>query len=135
MMALMATETRDDLSRLVKERRAELGLSLARVVAACGDPELNVSWLSRLEHNQVREIPGRDRLAALSKGLQLPFRVVAGACAAQFLGYGEVESEDGEARAIAARLHELSAAELVQLRAIVDAFARSRPSVAPPGES
>lgn len=130
-MALMATETRDDLSRLVKERRAELGLSLARVVGACGDPELNVSWLSRLEHGQVREIPGRERLAALARGLQLPFRLVATACAAQFLGLVTVDSEDGAAQAIVDRLPEFTEAELIQVRAIVDAFARSRPGATP----
>lgn len=134
MMATMATETRDDLSRLVRERRAELGLSLVRVVEACQDPGLSKSWLNRLELAQVRDIPQRERLTALARGLQLPFRLLAAAAAAQYLGLVTVEHEAGDRRAIADRLPEFTDAELVQVRAIIDAFARNRPGAMPDAE-
>lgn len=127
MMTAMVEETRDQLSRLTRERRAELGLSLAKVADASGDPDLAASWISRLEHNQVRDIPTRARLEALARGLQLPPRQVARAAGVQFWGLTEEYSEDESARAIVDHLEGMTEAEKRQLRAMVEAFARTRP--------
>ncbi len=126
-MATMTTTPRDDLSRLVRGRRAELGRSLAQVVRAAGDPSLNESWVNRLELGQLRDVPKRERLASLARGLQLPFAELARAAAAQYLGLQETWSGDHQARAVVAHMEELTPAEREQVRAIVEAFARSRP--------
>ncbi|MFJ1995254.1 helix-turn-helix domain-containing protein [Streptomyces asiaticus] len=122
----MVEETRDQLSRLVRDRRAELGISLAKVAEASGDPDLAPSWISRLEHNQVKEIPGRRRLEALGRGLQLPPRQLARAAGAQYWGLSEEYAQDESARAIVDHLEDLSEPERRQLQAMIEAFARNR---------
>ncbi|MFI7315203.1 helix-turn-helix domain-containing protein [Streptomyces hygroscopicus] len=122
----MVEETRDHLSRLVRDRRAELGISLAKVADASGDPDLQASWISRLEHNQLKDIPTRARLEALGRGLQLPPRQLARAAGAQYWGLTEEYSQDESARAIVDHLEEMSAPERRQLQAMIEAFARNR---------
>jgi len=127
-MATMADEMRDELSRLVKERRAELGMSLAQVEAASGDTTLTASWINRLENGQLRDAPKRDRLASLAAGLQLPFQVVARAAGAQFMG---IEDEAGwnadhSVRVVVARMAELSEDGRKDLADLAEIFARGR---------
>ncbi|MFD1832449.1 helix-turn-helix domain-containing protein [Streptomyces desertarenae] len=124
----MLEETRDQLSRLTRERRAELGVSLARVAEASGDPTLHSSWITRLEQGKIREIPSRERLEALARGLRLPPQQVARAAGQQFLGISEEYSTDGDARAIVDYLETFSEEDRRALRAMVEAFARSRRS-------
>lgn len=127
MMALMAKETRDDLSRLVKERRSELGMSLSQVVEASGDPDLNASWINRLELGQLREVPKQQRLEALARGLRLPFQTVARAAAAQFMGVESEEPEwssDGSVQIVVARMGELDAEGRRELAEVAEIFAR-----------
>lgn len=126
MMTAMVEETKDPLSRLVRDRRAELGLSLAKVAQASGDPDLNASYVSRLEHNQVRDIPTRERLEALARGLQLPMRQLARAAGAQFWGLAEEYSDDGSSRVVVEHMEDMSESERRQLAAMVEAFARTR---------
>lgn len=121
-------EQREHLSRLVRDRRAELGLSLSKIADASGDPELQASWISRLEHGQLRDIPTRGRLEALARGLQLPVRQVLRATAAQFWGLDEERSADDSARAIIDHLDEMTEGERAQVQAMIEAFARSRPT-------
>lgn len=127
MMAVME-KTRDQLSRLVKERRAELGLSLAQIAEASGDPDLNPSWISRLENGQLRDAPKRERLAALAEGLRLTFQLVAKAAAAQFMGVDDDAewSSDGSVRAVVARMAELSEEGRRDLADLAEIFARGR---------
>ncbi|MFP8959992.1 helix-turn-helix domain-containing protein [Streptomyces nanhaiensis] len=120
--------TRDQLSRLVRDRRAELGLSQARVATASGDPTLHTSWITRLEQGKIRDIPDRDRLEALARGLQLPPQQVARAAGEQFLGIDEVRSEDETARAVVHFMETFSEADKLAVKAMVEAFARSRRS-------
>ncbi|MBP8536128.1 helix-turn-helix domain-containing protein [Streptomyces sp. MK37H] len=122
----MVEETRDQLSRLVRDRRAELGISLAKVAQASGDPDLAPSWINRLEHNQLKEIPNKARLEALGRGLQLPPRRLARAAGAQYWGLAEEYSQDESARVIVDHLEDLSGPEKRQLQAMVEAFARNR---------
>lgn len=128
MMTAMAEQTRDDLSRLVRDRRAALGISLAKAAEASGDPDLHASWITRLERGQVRDIPSRARLEAIARSLQLPVRQVARAAAAQFWGLDEERSADDSARAVIDHMESLSAEERAQLAAMVEAFARNRRS-------
>jgi transcriptional regulator with XRE-family HTH domain len=128
MMLAMVEETRDQLSRLVKERRAELGVSLAQIVELSEDPDLNPSWISRLENGQLKDAPKRERLVSLAKGLRLGFQLVARAAAAQFMGVEDDAewSSDGSVRAVVARMAELSEEGRRDLADLAEIFARGR---------
>jgi hypothetical protein len=125
MMSVM-TEHRDDLARLVRERRDELGLSVARVAAAADHRDVIASWVSKVELNQLRSAPPKDRLEALARALQLPAVRVLRAAAAQHYGVDEIVSEDGTARAIAENVAEMAPADQAALLAMVEAFAREK---------
>lgn len=128
MIAAMANETsRDQLSRLAKSRREEMGMSMSQLVAACEDPDLNSSWISRLENGQLKEVPRRPRLEALAKGLRLPFQVVAKAAGVQFMGIESEEPEwssDGSVQAVVARMGELDEEGRRDLAELAEIFAR-----------
>lgn len=128
MMAVMAdeTQTRDQLSRMAKARREELGLSMAELAAVSGDEQMAASWVSRLEQGQLRDIPRRDRLAALARGLQLSYQTIARAAAAQFLDVEDdaVWSEDGTVRIVVDRMGEMSESGRQELAEIAAIFSR-----------
>jgi transcriptional regulator with XRE-family HTH domain len=132
MMAVMAdeTRTRDELSRLCKARREELGLSMAQLAAATGDEQMASSWVARLEGGQLKDIPRRDRLAALARGLGLSYQTVARAAAAQFLDVEEdaVWSDDGTVRAVVDRMGELDEVGRRELAQIAELFSRRHTS-------
>jgi transcriptional regulator with XRE-family HTH domain len=132
MMAVMVdeTRTRNELSRLCKERREELGLSMAQLAAATRDEQLASSWIARLENGQLRDIPRRDRLAALARGLRLTYQTVARAAAQQFLDVEDdaVWSSDGTVRLVVDRMGELDATGRQELAEIAEMFARRRSS-------
>src|SRR5690349_13056269 len=131
MMAVMADQTtRDQLSRMAKARREELGLSMAQLAAATGDETLASSWVARLEQGQLRDIPRRDRLAALARGLQLSYQTVARAAAAQFLDVEDdaVWSADGNVRIVVDRMGEMSESGRQQLAEIAEIAARRHDS-------
>lgn len=126
MMAVMAdeTQTRDQLSRLCKERREELGLSMAQLATASADPQMAASWVARLENGQLRDIPRRERLAALARGLKLSYQTVARAAATQFLDVESdaVWSDDGRIRVVADHMGEMderSRQEMLQIAEIL----------------
>lgn len=128
MMVAMAdeTQTRDQLSRMAKARREELGLSMAQLATATGDEQLASSWVARLEQGQLRDIPRRDRLAALARGLQLSYQTVARAAAAQFLDVEDdaVWSVDGDVRIVVDRMGELDETGRRELAQIAEMFSR-----------
>lgn len=128
MIAVMANETTlDQLSRLVKKQREELGQSMSQLVAACEDPDLNSSWISRLENGQLKEVPKQPRLEALARGLRLPYQIVAMAAAAQFMGVkseGPEWSSDGSVQVVVARMGELDEAGRRNLAELADLWAR-----------
>ena len=123
-MSVMTRGTRDQLSQMAKARREELGLSMAQLAAATGDDTLASSWITRLENGQLRDIPRRDRLAALANGLRLSYQTVARAAAQQFLDVEEdvVWSSDGTVRAVVDRMGELDETGRQELKAIADLF-------------
>jgi transcriptional regulator with XRE-family HTH domain len=126
MMVVMTKTTRDQLSSLAKQRREELGLSMAQLAAATEDEQLASSWIARLETGQLRDIPRRDRLAALAKGLRLTYQTVARAAAAQFLDVEDdaVWSSDGTVRAVVDRMGELDETGRQELAQIAELFSR-----------
>lgn len=126
MMVAMTDVTRDQLSQMTKRRREELGLSMAQLAAVSGDDSLASSWIARLETGQLRDIPRRDRLAALARGLQLTYQTVARAAAQQFLDVEDdaVWSADGTVRAVVDRMGELDETGRRELAQIAEMFAR-----------
>jgi hypothetical protein len=99
---------------------------MAQLAAATEDEQLASSWIARLENGQLRDIPRRDRLAALAKGLQLSYQTVARAAAAQFLDVEDnaVWSEDGTVRAVVDRMGELDETGRRELAQIAEMFSR-----------
>jgi len=129
-MIAMETQARDQLSRMAKARREELGLSMAQLATATGDEQLASSWIARLEGGQLRDIPRQARLAALAKGLRLTYQTVARAAAAQYLDVEDdaVWSEDGTVRAVVDRMGELDETGRRELAQIAEMFARRHSS-------
>ena len=129
------TRARTHLSDFVRDRRAELGLSLRGLEARCVDPEtgedglVKYSWIDRLEKRQPVIPPQLPELRALAAGLQLPLSVIQDAAGAQFFGIDSLRDQSGEVRAMVAHAEGLSPEDQAKVAAIVEAFARqSRPS-------
>ncbi|MEI5102589.1 XRE family transcriptional regulator [Streptomyces sp. PmtG] len=130
-MTLMGEHERTDFNDLVRERRAELGISLRELEARSLDPETGeqarFGWIAKVEKGRPTDAPPPALLRALAVGLELPLRVLQEAAAAQFLGMTSyVWSEDRTTRVLAAHIEEMSDAERRQLAEIAETFARRR---------
>lgn len=131
-MALMAEQgQRTDFVDLVRERRAELGISLRELEARSIDPasgeQARFGWLSKLERGGNVTPPSEGLLVALSIGLALPPRIVQESAAAQFFGLiTPVWSEDRSTRVLVAHIDDMSEPERQQLADIAESFARRR---------
>ena len=133
-MSLMAAEDRasaptgrNDLSDLVRERRAKLDLSLrgleARTVnPETGEPLCRYSWINKLEKLQAIVPPSYPQLVALAEALELPLGKVQDAAGAQFFGIDTVWSASGEARALAARADRMTPEQREQLLRLIETF-------------
>ena len=126
------TEQRTDFADLVRQRRAELNISVRRLAEQSvdhdtGERPFKFGWVSKLERGESTDAPSEAILRALHIGLGLPLRVVQEAAAAQYLGMqSQVWSEDRTTRVLAARIEEMSAEERRQLADIAETFARRR---------
>jgi transcriptional regulator with XRE-family HTH domain len=126
---------RDHLSRLVRERRAELGLSLRQVADASGSPDLKANWINRLERGKVIKAPDPSRTAALARGLQLDPGDLEQAAHWQYVtvqppatpgGMDTVWSHDGRARTFVADFMSLSDEDKIKvMRALQEALRES----------
>lgn len=131
-MHAMAEQQRTDFSDLVRDRRAELGISLRQLEERSIDPErtgvqAKFGWLSKVENRKPIDTPSLAQIRALSAGLELPLQVLQEAVAAQFLGMvGQVWSEDRSTRILAARIEEMDPVERQQLADIAESFARRK---------
>lgn len=126
------TETRTDFSRLLRDRRAELGISL-RALADTDDPEhlgsrpLTHQRIDRLEKNPPKITPPSPaELRTLAAGLRISLHALQSAAAAQYFGLESAYSADHAALALIPGWDEMTEAERAQLRAIIDAFAAAR---------
>ncbi|MFD7224801.1 XRE family transcriptional regulator [Streptomyces sp. NPDC059883] len=87
------------MSDLVRDRRAELGLSLRKLADLCIDPEdpgeplWKFAVINRLERHLPVIPPQLPELRALAAGLSLPLWKVQGAAGAQFFGIDTVWSD------------------------------------------
>lgn len=128
---------RTDLQDLVRDRRAELGISFATLESRCLDPvtrEVTVksSWLHRLESGEPTQAPQEPQLRGLAAGLDLPIAVVKRAAAAQYMGIlpeeGSIWSSSREGQIHLARMEDLSPEERQAAAEMVEVFVRARRS-------
>lgn len=134
MGPMVEQEARTDLGDLVRNRRAELGLSLRSCAALCIDPETSTQpfqygWIDKLEkHRSDIATPELSWLRALAAGLSLPLRVVQEAAAAQFWrmtpSSEPVWSASGEGRILVARMEQLSASDRQILADLAESLSR-----------
>jgi transcriptional regulator with XRE-family HTH domain len=125
------TEQRTDFADLVRQRRAELAVSLRKLAEQSVDPDggrpVKFGWLSKLERGEPTEAPSPAVLRALHVGLSVPLRVLQEAAAAQYLEMESfIWSQDRTTRVLAARIEEMSEEERQQLADIAETFARRR---------
>lgn len=125
------TEPRTDFADLVRQRRAELNISVRTLAARSVDPETGTQakfgWISKVERGESTDAPSAATLRALSAGLSLPVRVLQEAAAAQYLDMESfIWSQDRTTRVLAARIEEMSDEERRQLAEIAETFARRK---------
>ncbi|MFI8853623.1 helix-turn-helix domain-containing protein [Streptomyces sp. NPDC053499] len=118
---------RSQLSELVRERKAALGLSYERLAERCINPDtgeqtVKASWLHRLANGQPVIPPDYATLCGLAAGLEVPLGRVQDAAGAQFFGIDTVWSTSGEARALVERADRLTPKQREQLQRLLDAF-------------
>jgi transcriptional regulator with XRE-family HTH domain len=136
MRAMTEPAQRTDFTDLVRERRAELGISLRELeVRSVHEPsgtQAKFGWLSKLENGKPVDTPKPGLLEALAVGLSLPVKILKIAASRQFLDHDSeadasvVWSEDLTTRIIVARAEEMSDEDRQQLAAIAETFARRR---------
>ncbi|MFJ5954312.1 helix-turn-helix domain-containing protein [Streptomyces noursei] len=126
-----AAET-TEFADLIRERRADLGLSLAQFEKRSIDPvtgaQVKSGWVYRLETGESVIPPRKPQLRALQQATGLPLHELQDAAAAQFFGIERVWAESGEASALVRRTERLTEDQREQLLRLIDAFA-------PPGQS
>lgn len=126
------TEQRTDFADLVRQRRAELGVSVRALAEQSVDPEtgerpFKFGWVSKLERGGSTDAPSAAILRALAAGLSLPLRVLQEAAAAQYLDMESfIWSQDRTTRVLAAHIEEMTDEERRQLADIAETFARRR---------
>lgn len=125
------TEQRSDFADLVRQRRADLNISVRTLATRSVDPEtgtqVKFGWISKVERGESTDAPSAAALRALSAGLGLPVRVLQEAAAAQYLDMESfVWSKDRTTRVLAARIEEMSDEERRQLAEIAETFARRK---------
>ncbi|MFB6963096.1 helix-turn-helix domain-containing protein [Streptomyces sp. NPDC056309] len=120
----------DDLLRLVKARRQELGLSFHSLAAASVDVEsgavVSKGWLYRLETGAPVIAPSAEVLAALAVGLRLELARLQEAAAAQFFGLRLPWEASGEAAEWLAALEVLPDGQRRALLDLVQVMAKDR---------
>ncbi|MER5750694.1 XRE family transcriptional regulator [Streptomyces sp. NPDC002088] len=125
------TEQRTDFTDLVRQRRAELKITVRKLEELAVDPETGVQakfgWISKLERGGNTDAPSAAILRALSVGLSVPLRILQEAAAAQYLDMESfIWSQDRTTRVLVAHIEEMTDVERQQLAEIAETFARRR---------
>lgn len=135
-MTAEQTQGRYDLSDLVRDRMAELGLSYRRLEEVCVDPEAAATADTRAEplwkrgtlENLVKrrrtQVPDFERLRALAAGLQVPLIRVQEAAGRQFFGVDTVWSADRRVRALVEGFDELDDEDQARVLALMESRRR-----------
>ncbi|WP_051766133.1 helix-turn-helix domain-containing protein [Streptomyces sp. NRRL F-5135] len=119
---------RTELSDLVRERRAELGLSLRALAARCIDPEgtdeplWKFAVLNRLERGLPVIPPKLPELRALAAGLDTHLLIVQGAAGWQFMGIEAAWESSMRERTLLEGYLALSSADQDRVRSIIRAW-------------
>lgn len=114
-----------ELVNLIKDHRERTGLSLRdmekRTIAPeSGTPALSWTWFQKLEAGTLAKNPTRSQLHWLAVALDLPYKTVAYAAAAQYYDVENVESEDGQVRSLVQRVERMTTEERDRLRQLMD---------------
>lgn len=125
---------RTDLSDLVRDRRAELGLSLRALTERCIDPDtgevpFKFGWIGKVEKADPTVVaPRLPLLRALAAGLAYPLRAVQDAAAAQYMGIVQdaIWSQDRSTRITVARMGELSEEEREEFAHMAELWTRRK---------
>lgn len=131
-MAANPDQSARTLSDVVRDRRAELGLSLREAEERCVDPETG-KGVSRTYVNNLEkaapdlEPPSPSRLRALAAGLDLPLAILQEAAGQQFYGVSTIWAPSGKARSFVARFDELDSSDQDRILAMLEAFASAKP--------
>ncbi|MEV5368944.1 MULTISPECIES: hypothetical protein [Streptomyces] len=138
MTADKATEGTDrtDLSDLLRDRMAELGLSIRTAADATIDPRAPEAGplykrgtLENLLKNAVSRAPSEQQCRALASAFRLPLTAVQRAVAAQYQGYiAERWNRSERARILVARIDEMDDEELARLEKLADVVLEDSPS-------
>lgn len=119
---------RTDLSDLLRDRMAELGLSFRTAADLTIDPHhpddgplYKRGTLENLIKNRVQSAPSEAQCRALAAAFQLPLVAVQRAVAAQYQGYiAERWNKSERARILVARIDEMDDAHLERLARLAD---------------
>ncbi|MFE2556034.1 helix-turn-helix domain-containing protein [Streptomyces sp. NPDC059352] len=131
-MAADPDQSARTLSDVVRDRRAELGMSLREAEERCVDPEtgkpVSRAYINNLEKATPNlEPPTPARLRALAVGFEVPLSLLQEAAGRQFYGVSTVWESSGKARALVARFEELDPVDQDRVLAMLEAFASAKP--------
>lgn len=132
-MAADPDQSARTLSDVVREGRAELGISLRTAEERCVDPETGVSvgrnYIDRLEKNATNlQPPTPAQLRGLAAGLGLPLPMLQAAAGRQFYDITTAWTPSGKTMALVARLEELDPADQDRILAMLEAYAAGGPA-------
>ncbi|MGW8374292.1 helix-turn-helix transcriptional regulator [Streptomyces sp. ODS28] len=124
----MTADHATELSDLLRERRAELGLSLRELADRCLDPDnpdegslWKRSTLANLEKGDIKP-PKLAELRALAAGLDCPLGRLQDAAGSQFFGLASVWGEEDDVRVLVRRYRQMSPEDQRRLQGIVDTW-------------
>lgn len=123
-----ATPTgRTQLRDLVRERKAELGLSYDKLAERCVDPKsgeqtVKSSWLHRLVSGLAVQPPDVPQLRGMAAGLDVPLGLVQEAAAAEFFGLDTVWSDDRAVRTLVHRYEEMDPEDQRRVQALIETY-------------
>lgn len=120
-------ENRTQFADLIRQRRAELGLSLKEFAKRAIDPvtseqAVTYSWVHRLETGLPVTPPQLPELRGLHVAAQVDLEVLQDAAGQQFHGVDPVWAESGEAKAYVRRLEAMTPEQREQLQRFLDTF-------------
>lgn len=126
---------RTDLSDLLRDRMAELGLSYRTAADATVDPQAPEAGplykrgtLENLLKNRVASAPSEAQCRALAAAFRLPLVAIQRAVGAQYQGYiAEHWNRSEKARVWIARIEEMDDADLDRLTRLADVALGDKP--------
>ncbi|MER7930533.1 XRE family transcriptional regulator [Streptomyces sp. NPDC096057] len=130
MMTDEGTTSRTDLSDLLRDRKAELDMSLRELVEACVDPEnpdggpliRRTTLDGLLKADEAVKAPTVPVMRALAAGFRLPFGLIQEAAGAQYLGIDTVWTQDRKVRTLIHGFEEMDPADQDRVMALMESW-------------